>query len=68
MIAVVDHELGLAAVDTDVLAGDEPGFFGCQKQHHIGNVQWIADTASRLLQSIRAFIDGILVVDPAGST
>ena len=66
MVTVVDHQPGLTAVDADILAGDEAGFGGCQKQHHIGNVQRVTNPPGRLLDSISTFIDGVSGVDPAG--
>ena len=38
IVAVVYHLTGHAAVDADVLAGDEAGLVGAEIQHHIGDV------------------------------
>ena len=62
---MVDHLAGHAAVDADVLAGDEASLVGAEIQHHVGDVQGIAHAARRLLHSVRAFIDCVLGVDPA---
>ena len=66
MVTVVDHQPGLTAVDADILAGDEAGFGGCQKQHHIGNVQRVTNPPRGLLEGIGAFVNGIGGIDPAG--
>ena len=67
MVAVVDHEPGLSAVDADVFAGDEARLVGCQEQNHMGNVQGIAHPSGGLLGGIRAFIDPIVRINPAGT-
>ena len=66
MVAVVDHLPGHAAVDADVLAGDEARPFGAEEQRHVGNVHGIAHAAGRLLDGVRAFVDPAAGVDPAG--
>ena len=65
MVTVIYHLAGHAAVDADILAGDEAGLVGAEIQHHVGNVQRIAHTARRLLHSIGTLIDGVLGVNPA---
>ena len=52
MVAVINHKPCLTAIDTDILAGDETSLVGCQKQHHIGDVQRISHTACGLLNGI----------------
>ena len=58
IITVIDHLMGHATVDADVLAGDEAGLVGTEEQHHVGYVHRITDTSSRLLCGIGAIIDG----------
>ncbi len=65
IVAVVDHQPGLSAVDADALAGDETCLLRAEEQHHIGNVQGISHPARRLLGSIGALIDSVRPVDPA---
>ena len=38
IITVIDHLMGHATVDADVLAGDEAGLVGTEEQHHVGYV------------------------------
>ena len=64
---MVDHQAGLAAVDADILAGDETSLVGSQEQHHVGDIQGIAHPAHRLLDGVGAFVDGVVGVDPAGA-
>ena len=54
MFAVVDHELGHAAVDADVFPCNKSRLIRAQKQHHIGNVHGIAYPAHGLLSGIGA--------------
>ena len=54
-----------AAIYADILACDETSLVGTEIQYHIGYVHWIADTSCGLLNGIRAFIDGIVRVNPA---
>ena len=63
---MVDHLAGHAAVDADVLAGEEARLLGAEVEDHIGNVQRIAHPARRLLDRVRAFPDGVPGVDPPG--
>ena len=65
VIAVVDHEPCLAAVDADVFAGEEAGLVGGQEQHHVGNVHRVAHPSGRLLDGVGAGVDGPGGVDPA---
>lgn len=67
MVSVIDHQFCLTAVDTDVLTGDEAGFFRCQKQRHIGNIQRIAHTTCRLLDGIRVSVNRVGGINPAGT-
>ena len=62
---MVDHLAGHAAVDADVLAGDEAGLVGAEIQHHVGDVQRVPYPTCRLLHGVGTFIDGVLGVDPA---
>ena len=64
IVAVVYHLTGHAAVDADVLACDEACLVGTEIEHHVGNVQRIADTTDGLLNSIGAIIDGVGSVYP----
>ena len=64
IITVIDHLMGHATIDADVLAGDEAGLVGTEEQHHVGYVHRITDTSRRLLCGIGAFIDGIGSVYP----
>ena len=41
--------MGHATVDADVLARDETRLVGTEIEHHVGNVQRIADTTDGLL-------------------
>ena len=66
MVAVVDHEPGLAAVDADVLAGNKASLVGGQEQHYVGDVQGIAHPACGLLDGVGAFVESVSGVDPAG--
>lgn len=63
---MVDHQFCHPAVDTDIFAGDEPRFIRAQIQNHVGDIQRVADPASRLLDSIWALVYLMLRVDPAG--
>ena len=66
MIPMVDHKPCLTAVDADVFAGDEAGLVRAEEEHHVGNVQRISDPSGGLLGGIRALVDGVVGVDPAG--
>ena len=67
MVSVIDHQFCLTAIDTDILAGDETSLVGCQKQHHIGDIQRIAHPARWLLDGIGAFVNRVGGVDPSGA-
>ena len=56
MIPMVDHEPRHAAVDADVLSGDEARFFRAEKQDHIRDIHWIPHAACRLLHGVRTLI------------
>ena len=56
---MVYHPVGHATVDADVLARDETRLVGTEIEHHVGNVQRIANTTDGLLNSIGAIIDGV---------
>ena len=62
---MIDHLAGHAAVDADVLAGDEAGLVGAEIQHHVGDVQRVPYPTRRLLHGVGTLIDGVLGVDPA---
>lgn len=64
MIAMINHLSGHATVDADVFACDESCLVRAEKQHHIGNVQWIANTSCRLLHRICALIFLIVSIYP----
>lgn len=66
MLPVIDHEPGHAAVDADIFAGDEAGFFGAQKQRHLGNILWLAHPAHGLLGGVGAGDVAAGGIDPAG--
>jgi hypothetical protein len=51
---VVYHLVGHATVDADVLSRDETRLVGTEIEHHVGNVQSIADTTDGLLNGIGA--------------
>ncbi len=47
---MVDHLLGHAAVDADILARDESRLVGCEEENYVYDVEWIADTTSEVLR------------------
>ena len=53
MIAMVNHQAGHAAVNADVLTGNESGLVRAKVHDHRRYVFRIADTARRLLDCIR---------------
>ena len=63
-IFVVNHLPGHAAVDADVLARDKSSPVRAEKEHHIGDIKGISDSAGRLLRGIRAFVDGVCRIYP----
>ena len=52
MFAMVNHLPGHATVNADVLARDETSLVRAEKEHHIGYIQWIANSSYRLLGGI----------------
>ena len=62
---MVDHLAGHAAVDADVLAGDEAGLVGAEIQHHVGDIQRVPHPTRWLLHGVRTLIDCVLSVNPA---
>jgi len=52
MVAVVDHELGHAAVDGKVLPVDEAGFFRAEKHDRAHDVQGVTNALDSVLQQI----------------
>ena len=65
VLAVVNHLAGHAAVDADVFACDKTSFVAAKKQHHVGNVHRVANSASRLLCSVWTVVNGVCGVNPA---
>ena len=65
VVPVVDHLAGHAAVDADVLAGDEAGLVVPEIQHHAGDIHRVPHPTRWLLHSVGTLIDGVLGVDPA---
>ena len=63
---MVDHLAGHAAVDADVLAGDEARLVRAEEQHHVGDVQRVAHPPGGVLGGVRTLIYGVVGVDPAG--
>ena len=66
MVAVVDHLMCHTAVNADILARDKTRHVRAEIEHHIGNIGRISDPARRLLHGVRAFVNGIVIVDPSG--
>ena len=66
MVSVIDHLLGHAAVDADILTRDKPCHVRAKIEYHIGNVKRIPHSARRLLRSIGSIVNGVLVVYPTG--
>ena len=66
MVIMVNHEFCHSTIDTDIFPGDKAGLLGTEKQDHICNIHRIPNTAGRLLQGIRAFVDPVIGIDPAG--
>ena len=62
---MVDHLVGHATVDADVLAGDEPGLVRGEVEHHVGNVHRVADASREVLRGIRAVVGFERRVNPA---
>ena len=62
---MVNHLVGHAAINADVLACDEACFIGTEEQYHVGNVHRIAHTPNRLLRGIGTFMDSVAGVNPA---
>lgn len=62
---MIYHLAGHPPVDTDILTCNKPSLIRCQEQYHIGNIQGIAYTASRLLCRIRSRILFKVRIDPA---
>ena len=66
VVTVVDHLPCHAAIDADVLSGDETGLVAAEEQHHIGNVHWVANSAAGLLGGIGTFVNDAGGVNPTG--
>ena len=64
VVSVVNHLLGHATVNADVLTRNETCLVAAKEQHHIGNVHWIADSAGRLLRGIGTFVNGVCRIYP----
>ena len=56
---MVNHLLGHATVNADILASDEACLFAAKKQHHMGYVHGISHPTGRLLDGIGTFVNGI---------
>ena len=65
-IIMIDHLPGHATIDADILAGDKSCLVRAQEQHHIGNIQGIANSARGMLSGIRTLVDRVIRVDPSG--
>ena len=65
-VIVINHELCHAAVNRNVLSGDESGLVRTEKHDHLCNIQRISHAARRLLHSVRSLVYGIGCVNPAG--
>ena len=65
-VAVVYHLPGHAAVDADVLAGDEARLVRAEVEHHVRDVHRVPHAARGLLTGVRALIDCVVRVYPAG--
>ena len=63
---MIDHELGHAAVYTDIFTGDEAGLVGAEEQRHFCYVLGFTHPAHRLLGGVRAGDFAAGDVDPAG--
>ena len=63
---MIDHLLCHTAVDANVLARNKASHIRTKIQHHIGDVGRIAHAPGRLLRSIRALVDGVIIIYPAG--
>ena len=63
---MINHLLGHAAIDADVLACYKAGLVAAKEQHHIGNVHGITHSAGRLLPGIGPFINGVCRIYPTG--
>jgi hypothetical protein len=59
VVSVVYHLVRHSSVNTDVFSCDETCLVGTEIEHHVGDVQRIADTTDGLLNGIGAFIDGV---------
>ena len=64
MIAMINHLVGHATVNTDVFARDEARLVGTEVQDHVGDIHGIAYPAGGLLSGIGPFINGISYVNP----
>ena len=64
VVAVVNHLAGHAAVDTDVLAGDESRPGGAEEEHHFCDILRVADSACRVLPGIGAGVGDHACLNP----
>ena len=62
---MINHLADHASVDADVFSRDKVRLVGTEIEHHVGNVQRIADTSDGLLNSIGAFIECAGCIYPA---
>ena len=65
MIAMINHLVGHATVNTDVFARDEGRLVGTEEQDHVGDIHGITHPANGLLSGVGSFINGISSVYPA---
>ena len=61
---MIYHLSSHAAINTDVLTRDETSLVRAKKEYHIGYIQWIANTSSRLLNGIGTFIYSVGSINP----
>ena len=65
MVAMINHQACHTTIDADVLACDETGLAGAEIEHHIGYIQWIANTTYWLLGGIGTIIHGAGGINPS---
>ena len=56
---MVNHLLGHAAINTDILTRNKAGLVATKEQHHMGYVHGISHPTGRLLDGIGTFVNGI---------
>ncbi len=65
MIVVIDHELGHASVDRDILARDKPAVLAAQEQDDPRYIGGLADAPRRMLRMILSWETVFRRVDPS---